>query len=60
MDPKWNDSYQPNVQQKDVEIKSSVSPKSVKLPGEPWRARFRKSVTNIELNLGWDHVLMSQ
>lgn len=32
--------------------KSSVSPKSVKLPGEPWRARFRKSVTNIELNLG--------
>lgn len=40
--------------------KSAVSPKSAKLPGEPWRARFRKSVTNIELNLGWDHVLMSQ
>lgn len=40
--------------------KSAVSPKSVKLPREPCAAGFREGVSNVELHLGWDQVLVGQ
>lgn len=39
---------------------SAVSPKSAKLPSEHRRASFRKRVTNVELHLGWNQVLVGQ
>lgn len=34
-------------------------PETAKLPWECWGACFRKSVTNVELHLGWDEVLVN-
>lgn len=37
-----------------------LSPKSPQLPGEPWRAAFRKRVADVKLHLGRYEVLVGQ
>lgn len=39
---------------------SRVPPESTELPLEPWGAGFREGVSNVELHLSWDKVLVSQ